>query len=81
MRRAEGDPKDMLADRWVEGWGIGKPDLVYELPVPFDVPASGVIDYQHVIVPTGFTEDRWIQAAEVPPYRAHRSFITHRLRS
>jgi len=72
----KGDPKDMPPPvDWVEGWGIGKPDLVYELPMPFDVPASGVIDYQHVIVPTGFTEDKWIQAAEVRPLLA-RSFIT-----
>ena len=31
------------------------------------VPASGVVDYQHVIVPTGFTQDTWVQAAEVRP--------------
>src|SRR5207245_2853228 len=72
----KGDPKDMPPPvEWVEGWGIGKPDLVYELPVPFDVPASGVIDYQHVIVPTGFTEDRWIQAAEVRP--TERTIVHH----
>jgi len=64
----EGDPKDLPPPvDWVEGWGIGKPDKIYELPVPFDVPASGVVDYQHVIVPTGFTEDRWVAAAEVRP--------------
>src|SRR6266850_1956408 len=72
----KGDHKDMPAPvEWVEGWGIGKPDGVYELPVPFDVPASGVIGYQHVIVPTGFTEDRWIQAAEVRP--TERTIVHH----
>src|SRR5262245_56699674 len=56
----EGDPKDVPPPvDWVEGWQIGKPDKVYELPVAYDVPASGVIDYQHVIVPTGFTRDMW----------------------
>ena len=64
----KGDPKDMPPPMdWVEGWGIGKPDKIYELPQPFDVPASGVVDYQHVIVPTGFKEDTWVQAAEVRP--------------
>jgi hypothetical protein len=64
----EGDPKDLPPPvDWVEGWQIGKPDKVYELPVAYDVPASGVIDYQHVIVPTGFTQDMWVQAAEVRP--------------
>jgi len=60
----EGDPRDLpKPTEWVEGWGIGKPDMVFELPIPFEVPAHGVVDYQHVIVPTNFTEDRWIQAA------------------
>jgi len=70
-------PRTMpAAVEWVEGWGIGKPDAaVYQLPVAYDVPASGVIDYQHVIVPTGFTEDRWIQAAEVRP--TARSVVHH----
>ena len=64
----KGDPKDLPPPaEWVEGWGIGKPDKVFELPQPYDVPASGVVDYQHVIVPTGFTEDTWVQAAEVRP--------------
>ena len=64
----EGDPRDLPKPvDWVEGWGIGKPDMVFELPQAFDVPLKGVIDYQHVIVPTNFTEDRWIQAAEVRP--------------
>ncbi len=64
----KGDPKDLPPPvEWVEGWGIGKPDKIYELPQAYDVPASGVIDYQHVIVPTGFTEDTWVQAAEVRP--------------
>jgi cytochrome c5 len=54
----EGDPRDLPKPaEWVEGWGIGKPDMVFELPQPFDVPTSGVVEYQHVIVPTNFTED------------------------
>ena len=49
--------------------------MVFELPMPFEVPASGVVDYQHVIVPTHFTEDRWIQAAEVRP--TQRDVVHH----
>src|SRR6188472_4089266 len=59
----EGDPRDLPKPaEWVEGWNIGKPDMIVDLPLPFDVPARGVVDYQHIIVPTHFTEDRWIQA-------------------
>ncbi|HEX4168743.1 MAG TPA: cytochrome c [Bryobacteraceae bacterium] len=72
----EGDPKDLPAPvKWVQGWGIGKPDKVFELPTAFDIPASGVIDYQHVIVPTGFTHDMWVQAAEVRP--TDRAVVHH----
>lgn len=72
----KGDERDMPPPvQWVEGWGIGKPDFVLELPRPYDIPAKGVIEYQHVIVPTGFTEDRWVQAAEVRP--TDRAVVHH----
>lgn len=72
----EGDPKVLPPPmKWVEGWQIGTPDKVYQLPIPFDVPASGVIDYQHIIVPTGFTKDMWVQAAEVRP--TDRAVVHH----
>ncbi|HVO99192.1 MAG TPA: cytochrome c [Bryobacteraceae bacterium] len=64
----EGNSKDAPAPvKWVEGWTIGAPDAVVEMPQAFDVPASGTIDYQYVVIPTGFTEDRWVQLAEVRP--------------
>jgi hypothetical protein len=62
----EGNPADLppLPDFPV-GWQIGTPDVVFEMPVEFDVPARGTIDYQYFEVPTNFTEDRWMQAGEV----------------
>ena len=64
----EGDPKDAPKPlSFVEGWRIGQPDLVLSMPTAFSVPASGTIDYQYVIVPTGFTEDRYVQMAEARP--------------
>lgn len=53
--------------QWIEGWNIPKPDVVIEMPKPFPVQASGTIEYQYVILPTGFTEDKWIQMAEARP--------------
>jgi hypothetical protein len=71
-----GDPKDMPSPvQFLQGWQIGEPDLVLELPTAFEVPLSGVVDYQHVIVPTGFTRDTWVQAAEVRP--TDRSVVHH----
>jgi len=64
----QGDPKDMPAPvNWVEGWSIPKPDVVFELPRAFEIPATGTIEYQKVVVPTGFTEDKWVQFAEARP--------------
>ena len=64
----EGDPKDSPPPRnWPEGWNIGKPDKVLEMAHDFDVAAKGAIDYQYIILPTGFTEDKWIQRVEVRP--------------
>ncbi|HEY2846023.1 MAG TPA: thiol-disulfide isomerase [Bryobacteraceae bacterium] len=52
---------------WTEGWNISKPDAVIEMPQAFKVPAKGAVEYQYFIVPTGFTEDRWVQSVEVRP--------------
>jgi len=64
----EGDPKDLPPPRdFLEGWAIPKPDLVIQLPKAFPIPASGTIEYQKFIIPSGFTEDRWVQFAEARP--------------
>jgi hypothetical protein len=64
----QGDPKDMPAPvNFVEGWSIPKPDVVFEFPQAYQIPATGTIEYQKVIVPTGFTEDKWVQFAEARP--------------
>jgi hypothetical protein len=60
---------------FVEGWGIPTPDVVFQLPKPFSVPASGMVEYQYVIVPTGFTEDKWVQVLELRP--TDRAVVHH----
>jgi len=63
-----GDAKDAPKPLdWVEGWRIGKPDLVISMPAAFSIPASGTVDYQYIVIPTGFTEDKYIQFAEARP--------------
>ncbi|MGC2399550.1 MAG: cytochrome c [Acidobacteriaceae bacterium] len=72
----EGDPKDMPpAISYVQGWTIPQPDKVYQLPHPFSVPATGILDYQYVIIPTGFTQDTWVQDVEAAP--TDRSVVHH----
>jgi hypothetical protein len=63
-----GNPKDApKPTAWVEGWRIGQPDQVISMPVAFEVPASGTIDYQYIVIPTGFTEDKYVQLSEARP--------------
>lgn len=62
----EGDPAEAPLPRaWPEGWRMGKPDAVFELPRPVRVPAEGVLPYHRARVPTGYGEDRWVKAVEV----------------
>jgi len=55
------------AREFTDGWQIGKPDLVLDTGVDFQVPAQGTIEYTHFVVPTGFIEDKWIKEIEVRP--------------
>ena len=71
----EGDAKDKPAPiQWRDGWNI-KPDVVIEMPKPYSVPSSGTIEYTYIVVPTGFTQDTWIEDAEVRP--GNRQVVHH----
>lgn len=48
------------------GWRMGEPDRVFTIPEQV-LPASLEDEYRYVTIPTGFKEDRWIEAAEVRP--------------
>jgi hypothetical protein len=62
----EGSPSRMPAlPKFPEGWQIGTPDVVFEMPTAYQIPAKGEIEYQYFEVPTNFSEDRWMQAGEV----------------
>jgi hypothetical protein len=64
----EGDPKAMPPmPQYADGWNIGKPDAVFDIGTDFDVPAEGVVPYKYFKVPTNFTEDKWVEAAEIRP--------------
>ena len=72
----EGNPKDLPpAPRFAEGWQIGKPDAVLTMNEEYTVPAEGTVGYQYFFIPTNFTEDRWVQAAEVRP--GNRAVVHH----
>ena len=52
---------------FAEGWEIGTPDAIVQMPDAYTVPASGTIEYQYFEVPTGITEEKWVQAIEILP--------------
>ena len=63
-----GDPHDAAPPHsWSQSWSIPRPDLILTMPRPVPLPATGDVDYTLEIVPTHFTEDRWVQAAELQP--------------
>ena len=64
----QGGANDRPADvAWPQGWNIGSPDAVFEMRRPFEIAASEAIEYQYIILPTGFKVDRWVQKVEVRP--------------
>ncbi|MGE0882163.1 MAG: cytochrome c [Blastocatellales bacterium] len=72
----EGDPKDLPAEpKFVDGWNIGKPDVVIQMPEEFTLEASGPDEYQYFDVPTNFTEDKYVQMAEARP--GNRKIVHH----
>jgi len=72
----EGNLKDAPAPvEFVQGWNIGQPDTTIEMPVDYHVPATGTIEYTYFVIPTGFTEDKWVQLAEVRP--GNRRVVHH----
>ena len=72
----EGDKKDAPKARtWIDGWNISKPDAIVEMPQAFEMPAKGEVEYQYIVVPTHFTEDKWVQAVEIRP--SDRTVVHH----
>jgi len=64
----EGDPKDLPpAPDFSDAWRISKPDVTLTMPEEFTLDSRGADDYIYFRVPTNFTEDKWVQAAEFRP--------------
>jgi len=64
----KGDDADLpAAPKMAEGWTIGTPDAIFTMDEEFTIPATGAVPYKYFRVPTGLTEDKWIQAIEIKP--------------
>ncbi len=73
--KIEGNPKDLpAAPVFADGWRIGKPDLIVGIPEQ-KLAGSGPDVHVNIRVPTNFTEDRWVIAAELRP--GNRKVVHH----
>ncbi len=70
----EGDPADLPPPKkYVPGWHIGQPDVVFTMPEAVQIPAQapkGGIPYKFILVSEPFAEDKWLRAVECRPGNA-----------
>jgi peroxiredoxin len=72
----EGDPTHLPpAAEFPEGWQIGEPDLVTEMPAGVTVPATGTVEYKYVKLDHTFDQDKWVVASEARP--GNRAVVHH----
>ncbi|HEX4749004.1 MAG TPA: thiol-disulfide isomerase [Bryobacteraceae bacterium] len=75
-RAPEGSPGDAPPPvHWTTGWSIEKPDVVFQMPIAKQLPATGDVPYQYIIIPTHFKEDRWVRMSEIRP--SNRMVVHH----
>ncbi len=67
MPRGDAAKMPRLPEFPADGWRLGKPDLVLEMPAAFDVPGSGPDVFRNFVIPTGLAEDKWVRGVEFRP--------------
>jgi hypothetical protein len=60
---------------WASGWNIAPPDLVLKMPGAVKIPATGDVEYTYEIVPTNFSEGKWVRMSELRP--SARNHVHH----
>jgi len=64
----QGNPADLpAAPHFPEGWELGPPDLVVQIPRPFTLPASGGDVFRNFVAPLEIKETRYVRAIELRP--------------
>src|SRR5436190_6120541 len=72
----EGDAKDKPAQpKFTEGWTLGPPDKIIEMPAAYAVPAEGADIYQCFVIPMELPEEMAIAAMEIRP--GNRKVLHH----
>ena len=72
----EGDPADLPPQpKFVEGWQLGKPDLILTATKPLTLPPQGTDTYWNFIFPVPIQETKWVKAVEIRP--GDKRFVHH----
>jgi tetratricopeptide (TPR) repeat protein/mono/diheme cytochrome c family protein len=61
-----------------EGWALGKPDLVIEMPVSYQLPGDGKDVYRNFVIPVPLATNRYVKAVEFKPGNpkiVHHAFV------
>jgi mono/diheme cytochrome c family protein len=61
------DSKMPRLPEFADGWHLGKPDLILEMPAGYSVPSVGADQFRNFVIPTKLTEDKWVRAVEFRP--------------
>jgi tetratricopeptide (TPR) repeat protein/mono/diheme cytochrome c family protein len=68
----EGAASDLPpSPNFVEGWQIGKPDLIIKAEKPYLLPAKGTDQYWNFIFRSPVNQTRWLKAMEIRPGDKH----------
>jgi hypothetical protein len=74
----EGDAKDLPPQpHFIDGWQLGKPDLILSMSKPFNVPASGRDVYRNFVIPIPIDQNKTVAAVEFRP--GNRRVVHHAL--
>jgi len=73
----EGKAEGARPPQWVEGWQLGKPDLVAQMPGAYTLAPDGKDVYRNFVVPLEVGEPRWVKAVEfrVGTTVVHHAFV------
>ncbi|HEV8606376.1 MAG TPA: tetratricopeptide repeat protein [Tepidisphaeraceae bacterium] len=70
----EGQPTSAQPPTWTEGWQLGQPDLIAQMPAAYTLPAAGKDVYRNFVVPLPVNEMRWVRAVE---FRVGNNVVHH----
>jgi len=65
---AEGNSVDLpSAPKFIEGWQLGKPDVIVKATKPYALPPSGSDNYWNFVFRAPVDRTRWLKAMEIRP--------------